>query len=537
MASVNWLRSRQEQQEIVFWLSWAYDTKDKSLSNRLYLLYLIIFFSIWWFIVLVFFAERGASIFKLLAPENPIKAALALEIFIILSWWIIASLKAIWRSPVVFSEEDAYLICQMPLKPRNIVLRWLLMPWIKNLLPIVLISITIGFSLAESIFMPMEFSLEMFVNYLLYGFRFLLVITPIHLALFILTWAIGIWCLNNDRRIPFVISSLIISILISLILAAVMLSSFNVTVFLPIQTFINGILNIFLDGLGGNEFIRAGLSGWIFALMSFVILGKVSTNFSPSRSAQETQFDAAVKSLMRYGFVSQAKEMKEKRRLRSRVKKFWQPSWESGGAMLWKDILQSLRINRLQKIFRLFSIFSLMLSFVFIQDFKARLPILAIWTIQVGKLTSERVRNDLSRWTIIQQLPLSHKNWFFYNILFSCSLVLLSSLGGMILGSIFIRSLPLTEIFLLPGMIAISTGIWVFTIARRAKSSLLIRGQVPQISEFGRIGAIICVCLPFFFTLIFPGIVGGFLSILSSILLGWAAIWLAVDACRNISDN
>lgn len=537
MACVNWLRSRQEQQEIVFWLSWAYDTKDKSLSNRLYLLYLIIFFSIWWFIVLVFFAERGASIFTLLAPENPIKAALALEIFIILAWWIFASIKVIWRSPVVFSEEDAFLICQMPLKPRNIVLRWFLMPWVKNLLPIALISVTIGFSLAETIFLPMEFSSEMFANYVSYGFRVLMVMTPIHLALFILTWVIGVWSLNNDRRIPFVFSSLIISILISFILVAVMLSSFNMTVFLPIQPLINGIQNIFLDGVASSEFIRAGLSGWLFAIVSFVILGKVSTNFSPSRSAQETQFDAAVKSLMRYGFVSQAKEMKQKKRLRSRVKKFWQPSWESGSAVLWKDILQSVRINRLQKIFRLFSIFSLMLSFVFIQDFKARLPIIAIWTIQVGKATSERVRNDLSRWSIIKQLPLSHKNWFFYDILFSCSLVLFSSLGGMILGSFFVRSLALTEIFLLPGMITTGTGIWVFNIARRAKSSLLIRGQVPQINEFGRIGAIICVCLPLIFILIFPGILGGFLSTLSSILLGWAAIWSAIDACRNIGDD
>jgi len=537
MVCVNWLRSRQEQQEITFWLSWAYDTKDKSLSNRLYLLYLIIFFSIWWVIVLVFFAERGASIFMLLAPANPIKAALAFEIVILLFWWIITAFKAIWRSPVVFSEEDAFLICQMPLKPREIVLRWLLLPWIKNFLPIALISITIGFSLAETIFLPMEFSSEMFVNYLWYGFRTLMVITPIHLALFILTWVMGIWCLNNERRIPYVISSLMISILVSLIFVTVMVSSFNVNIFLPIRAFIVMIQNIFLGGLGSSDLIRAQVSGWIFALASLLIVGKVSTNFSPSRSAQETQFDVAVKSLMRYGFLSQAKEMKEKRRLRRRVKVFWQPSWENGGAVLWKDILQSLRINRLRKIFGFFIIFSSMLSFGFIQDFKARLPIIAIWTIQVGKITSERVRNDLSRWTISKQLPISHNNWYFYNILFSCSLALLSSFGGMIIGSFFVKNLPLTEIFLLPGMIAISTGIWVFDIARRSQSSLLIRGQVPQISEFGRIGAIICVCLPLLFTIIIPGIVGGFSSILSSVLLGWAAIWLAVDAYRNIGDN
>jgi len=537
MACVNWLRSRQEQQEIAFWLSWAYDTKDKSLSNRLYLLYLIIFLSIWWFIVLVFFAEGGASIFGVLAPANPIKAVLALEIFVFLPWWIFTAFKAIWRSPVVFSEEDAFLICQMPLKPRDIVLRWLLMPWIKSFLPIAIISVTIGFSLAETILLPMEFSSEMLANYLWYGFRILMVITPIHLGLFTLTWVIGIWCMNNERRVLFVISSLITSIFIGLIFVAVMLSSFNVNIFLPIRAFIEVIQNIFLGGFGNSDFTRAQILGWIFALVSLLILGKVSTKFSPSRSAQETQFNATVKSLMRYGLVSQAKEMKEKRRLHSREKVFWQPTWENGGAVLWKDILQILRIDRLRKIFGFFLIFSSMLSFVFIQDFKARLPIIAIWTIQVGKITSERVRSDLSRWTIKQQLPLSHKTWFFNNVLFSYSLVLLSSLGGVIIGSFFVRSLPLTEIFLLPGMISATTGIWVFAIARRSQSSLLIRGHVPQISELGKIAGIICVCLPLLFTIIIPGIIGRFLSILSSILLGWAAIWLAVDACRNISDN
>jgi len=537
MACVNWLRSRQEQQEIGFWLSLAYDKNDKSLSNRLYLLYLVIFFSIWWFIILVFFAERGASIFTLLAPANPIKAALALEIIVFLSWWIFTEIKAIWRSPVVFSEEDAYLICQMPIKPRYIVLRWLLMPWMKNFLPIALISVTIGFSLAETIFLPSAFNSEMFANYIWYALRILMVITPIHLALFTLTWVIGIWCLNNERRVLFVISSLVISIFISLILIDVLFLTFNVTIFLQIGAFIKVIQNIFLGGFGSSEFIRAQVSGWIFALVSLLILGKVSTNFSPSRAAQETQFNVAVKSLMRYGFVSQAKEMKEKRRLSRRVKVFWQPSWENGGAVLWKDILQSLRINRLRKIFGFLIIFSSMLSFVFIQDFKARLPIIAIWTIQVGKITSERIRNDLSRWTISKQLPISHNNWFFYNILFSCFLVLLSSLVGIILGSLFDQSLVLREILLLPGMIATCTGIWVFDIARRSQSSLLMRGQVPQISEIGRIGAIICVCLPFLFLIILPGIKGGFLSISSSILLGWAAVWLAIDVCRNITDN
>jgi len=537
MACVNWLRSRQEQQEIAFWLSYAYDIKDKSLSNRLYLLYLIIFFSIWWFIVLIFFAEVGASIFTRLAPANPINAALALEVFVLAFWWMINAVKAVWRSPAVFTEEDAYLICQMPLNPRNIVLRWMLMPWVKHYLPIALISATIGFSLAETILVPMEFTSEMFVNYLWYGLQILMIITPIHLALFSIIWVIGIWCLNNGRRFIYVLTALITSILISLILISLVILSLTQNVSLPLRGFIEVIKSIFLAGFGSGELIKAMFLGWIFALGSLLILIIPSIHFSPSRAAQETMFDEKVRSLTRYGLVSQVKEMKEKKRLRVREQTFWQPSWENGRALLWKDILQNLRIIRFAKIYGFILIVSTMVSFALIHDIKARLPILTIWTIQIGKITSDRVRNDLSRWTIIKQLPLSHSKRFFYDVLFTYSLGFICSLAGMIIGTVLSGSLSLTEMFLLPGMIAIGTGISVFDIVRRSRSSLLIKGQVPQVSELGHIGAVVCVGVPLLLAMIFPGIIGGLLSVLVSLLLGWVAIRIAVNAFRAIGDN
>ena len=61
MRVVHWLRSKQEKQELAYWLSYvAYNMQDKSLSNRFYLVYLLLFFSTWFFIVLVFFAGGGA---------------------------------------------------------------------------------------------------------------------------------------------------------------------------------------------------------------------------------------------------------------------------------------------------------------------------------------------------------------------------------------------------------------------------------------------------------------------------------------------
>jgi len=537
MACVGWLRSRQEKQEIAFWLSYAYDTKDKSLSNRLYLLYLIIFFSIWWFIVLVLFAEFGAKILNYLTPEDPIYAALILEVLVFALWWLVSSLRAIWRSPVVFTEEDAYLICQMPIKPKNIVLRWLFLPWIKSLLPIALISATIGFSLAEIVFLPVEFSSEMFVNYLGYGFQILLVITPIHFTLFSLVWVIGIWSLNYKRRVVHVVGLIICSLLLSLILISVVISSITENVSLPLGALSGWIQDIFLAGLGRGEWVRTFLWILLFALASQLILAMVSTRFSPSRSAQETKFGAMVRSMARYGLLSQAKEMKQMKRLRSRERTFWNPSWEGERALLWKDILQNFRIIRFAKIYRFFLLLSMMASFTLITDVMARLPILTVWTIQIGKITSERVRNDLSRWTITKQLPFSQSKVFLFDIVFTSILGFIGSVAGMVMGSIFARSLNLMDILILPGMIVIATGISIFDIVRRSKSSLLMRGQVPQISEWGQVGSVVGVCVPVILTAAVPGIIGRLLSVLSSLLLGWFAIKMAVGAFRSIGDN
>jgi hypothetical protein len=537
MGCVNWLRSRQEKQEINYWLSFAYDFKDKSLSNRLYLLYLIIFFSIWWFIVLVFFADAGASILTFLKPEAPVYGALALEIIILLFWWVITAFKAVWRSPVIFTEEDSYLVCQMPLKPQNIVLRWFIMPWIKNLIPVALLSATIGFSLAETIFVPAEFSSEMFANYFMYGVRILLFVTPIHLGLFLLVWAIGVWCLNNDRKILVVVISLAATLLIGSILLSLVFLSFEANIYLPYQKFLEVSKNIFLTGFTAGEILNGLLVGWLFALITLLILLTTSANFSPSRSAQETRFGARIKSLMRYGLFAQAKEIKEAKRLRIKAPVFWQPHWENGLAMVWKDILQNLRIFRLSRIYNFFIILTSMVSFVFFDTFTTRLPIIAVWTIQAGKITSERVKNDLSRWLIIKGLPLSQSKWMLFDLLFPFSLVGFWSITGMIIGAILSKTLPVYEMLLLPGMIAMAAGISIFDIGRRSRTSLLIRGQVPQISQLGKIGSVVIVCLPLLFILVAPGFFGGFASILSSIILGWIALKVSIMACRNIRED
>jgi hypothetical protein len=133
MQAVHWLRSLQEELELTYWLAIvSYKRHDHSISNRIYLLYLIIFFSIWIFVTLTFFASGGELLLRLINSDDPIQAAIFLETLLLGTWSIFGLWQSCKRSPVSFSEQDALLICQMPVSRRKVTMRWFLMPWLKN---------------------------------------------------------------------------------------------------------------------------------------------------------------------------------------------------------------------------------------------------------------------------------------------------------------------------------------------------------------------------------------------------------------------
>ncbi len=108
MNAVNWVRSRQESAELSYWSSFVFfNPKDRSFNNRIYLVYLLAFFSIWWFIVMIWFSEAGAFLLRTISPINPISPAVALELSALLIWFLVSFFQSLRRSPVKFSEEDS----------------------------------------------------------------------------------------------------------------------------------------------------------------------------------------------------------------------------------------------------------------------------------------------------------------------------------------------------------------------------------------------------------------------------------------------
>ncbi len=109
MRAIHWIRSRQESEELSYWLSIvSYNPKDHSFSNRMYLVYLLVFFSIWWFIALVWFANTGGMLLTMLFPGAEMAGAVALELLVLLIWFLTVLFMALRRSPAAFLKKTLY---------------------------------------------------------------------------------------------------------------------------------------------------------------------------------------------------------------------------------------------------------------------------------------------------------------------------------------------------------------------------------------------------------------------------------------------
>lgn len=537
MRAVHWVRSRQEERELTFWLSIvAYDRRDHSLNNRIYLLYLILFFSVWFFVVLTFFASGGALILPLLNPLNPVRAALFLEVFLLGVWSGFSFWRSTRRSPVVFSEQDEVLVCQTPVSRRHLTLRWILMPWVKSAVPFWLAAIVLGFSVAE-ITMPGAIIANRIFEYAGYGLRAWEVVIPIHLALFALQWALGIARLQKDQERPW-LGWLVIPTIIAFY-AFLLILTFNPNpgVLIPWTRIALVITSPLQAGFEPGNLLLSLLSGGLFALTALGIMVYCADAFSLSRAAQETSAVDLLEAAQRFGFTAYARQLQDQHRLGVNHAPSRLPVFSGGGILVWKDLLQSQRLFRLSSTFIWFRIFLLMLGFAFLPDPGSRVLVIGFWVFQLGQAVVVRIRGDLSLWPLIRQVPISHKKFLLFNLLPAFLLSLLVSEAGLVMGSAIFKA-PIGPLaILLPGMAASVAGMAAFDVIRQSRSHLLLVGSVPEVSVVGIILGLVCAAVPLLIGNFIPGIIGLILSTLSSLGLGVLAFYLASRSYQNLDAS
>lgn len=521
--AVNWLRSRQEIGELNFWLSIvAYDPNDQSLSNRLYLVYLVLFFSVWIFVTLTFFASGSAILLPLLNAQDPGKAALVIMGIVLAIWNLVRLYNALKRSPVEFSDEDSYLLCQTPVSRRAVVLRWFWMPWFKSAFPFWMLALLLGYSLGDIAFSDTIITSH-FIEYLGYGLRAWLILAPIHLALFALQWTIGVAHVRPNARVGY-----------STALALVSGIALPVVLWLALPWF---------EKAGVRVIVAAGIGAAILNLAALVMTAK---RFNLSRAAQETRKHVLLNDALRYGQSDYAEYLRDQQRLRKEKAPTRLPGRAGPAALIWKDLLQVMRGLRLSKLQRWFSLASAAFG-IFVMPGSISSLLLFIWVIQVGKIAITRLRSDLSCWPIFHQLPISNRRVIILDMASALvgivAVSLLAGLGGWAVrnallnteaGSLLMAQasesagiLSLVTFLLIPGTTVAVAGMAALDVVRHAQSNLLLIGQVPDIDFLGLISGLVAAGLPVFIMAVLPGPADVILGFGSSLLMGAIALVLA----------
>lgn len=534
MHAVHWLRSRQEERELSYWLSIvAYDQHDRSFSNRIYLIYLIIFFGAWLFVTLAFFASGGAIFLELINPVDPGQAALFLQILSLGLWSVYGCWRALHRSPVVFSEQDEVLLCQTPVGRRMVTLRWLFMPWVKSGLAFWFLAVILGFSMAET-FLPGPMSASRIPEYSLFGLRAVGVIIPIHLALYILQWIVGINRLQKDEDhnwSNWLIIPLTILFFILLLAGTIPPASNFSNLWSQIAAV---LLSPFKAGLIPGNYGLSLLGCWLIVFIALGIMVWRSTDFSLSRAAQETHEISTLETAQRYGFSSYAKQLQDEKSLGVMQSPARLPSFAGPRALIWKCLLQTWRVFRFSSILGWVWIFLIMLGYPLLPDPGSRFLAICFWVIQMGQMSIRQIHNDLSHWSLFRQLPISGNDFLLFDLFPAYVLLFLISFSGLVVGSI-IFNLPVNNLaLLLPGLIAAIVCISAFDVFRQARSNLLILGTAPGVSAIGFLLGLIIAVIPLLPLVFLKGAIGSGLAILVSLGLAALAFSMAIRSYRSI---
>jgi uncharacterized membrane protein len=397
--AIQLVRIRELAARMRFWTAIVgYDPRDHSVSHRLYLGYIVIFFSLWGFSVLTLLAEGGTWVLSFFGGLPPGQAAVFILMVGLLLDADLRGYKACRRSPFVFSEEDAVLICQTPVDRRKVALAWLLGDWLPACLPFVVLAVVLRFSSLQLADQG-AFLWSYLPRYWLAAFRITAIILPLHLAFMSSGYTLGSLRLRMDKDLP---NLGWIPIGFALIMVSLYFTN-------------KGFLGISLlpvnyplaAGFSSDNWLVGFLLALILALTGLLVLYYASPKLNLSRAAQESSSRGAIRQAFIYGDG----RVTERMRIRNRLGVQHSPTRLAGLAgawsLVWKDAVISLRSIDFGKLLAWVGIFGLSMGMVVAPDWGTRFWSFIIWCLLIERRGTERLRSDLELWVISRQLPFS----------------------------------------------------------------------------------------------------------------------------------
>lgn len=465
-----WLvRWRRLLSQLEFWLVLiGYNRRTRSFSSRIYLVYVMIFFSLWIFMVLTLLADFGRQVLGALSGITPLEAAVALGEILFVTYFLIELYLATRRSPFVFSEADSHLLCLAPVDRRYVAILWRLGAWLERGLFLWPGAVVLGYALLEAQ-LARELTVADLPLYLLAGFRMLVVAVLLHLAAQSLAWSAGAWRLQGKRDLPRLrwVAPLLAFLLVAgwLLIGprgGVIAQIWYWAAVLPLRA-----------GLGAAS-LPAGLG--------LALMWVSSRQMSLARASQETRGQEAMQAAVLTGAFDLRQELAQRQRLGAGRRPSRLPARPGLGALVWRNVVQGGRSFTLGQVIPWASIIGLSLGVVLVTDWGARAWFVVLWLVFTGQRTTLALRKDLSRWWLLRQLPYSSGDLVLLDMILPLAGIGLVGLG-MLVGCLMLDIPVPAQIswLFLPGAVGVALAAAV-DILLQCKTERLLAGDVPGLT-------------------------------------------------------
>jgi hypothetical protein len=512
MKAAWFLRSRQLRWSIRYWVViTGYDINDKSVSNRIYLFYLVIFLALWGLSVLALFTSTTAQILQSFPSLQPALASVKITSLVLLAWWLWKLYSAAQRCPIRFSAEDSVLICTTPTSRPAVVFSWIISEWFTNGIAFWGLAILLGFTLAE-ISLGRAPTWKDTPLYLGSGFHFLLPVFFTFTGMLAFVWGLGSFRLQKDRELRYLnLVPLGIGILFG---PGILLLNSATNLSLSIAS---PLLVPVMAGGGLADYLPGVLISLAWMVLGGLSLYWASKEINLSRAAQET---GALSTGVTSGPIRSPQlsdEMKLKKRLKSGSSPSQLAGWSNEPVILWKQIIRTLRSFSPGNLFDWVVIFGLSLGILVVSDWAARGVLLLFWINRVNERISKDFRADLEIWSLYQSLPFKPARRLFTEVFISAGIVVILGWVAFAFGKFWGAGIiPWQAFILLPFIVAIIAISGSNDILRQIRVENLLTGNIPLPGLLSLLLSVLTTGAIILIFLVFKNI---FLSMLVSILI------------------
>jgi len=395
---------RRSFSRLAYWcLVLGYDFRDRSLNNRFYFVYFVLFWLVWIIAVFALLGSTLAGFFVTLSLASPAAAIVLLGAYAFAVWGLVLFFQVTGRSPFVFSEPDAFLLCQAPVSRRSVGAAWFLMDWFGSLLAFAAAAVMFSFALTEAA-LPHVLTILDLLAYFADALRALALVIPLQMGLQAALWGLGAWRLRRDRPPASRTWLRLVALLPALaLLASIFIPAIGNMVLSPLTFFLQAA---FVSSLSPSAWLfRAGF-GLLVLVLGMTCLLFWSGRMHLGRAAEETRLQSRIRQSRSALDFGGAEALRQQGRMKTTRLPSRLPVRVGPWMLVWKDLVQSGRSLRFSQVLRWGWVFILSLGIFLAPGWLVKVVIGGVWAVSLGTLTTDRLRGDLARWWLLRSLPL-----------------------------------------------------------------------------------------------------------------------------------